>query len=266
MIAFRRPVQSILSSGVTNELDGVLSGAGAIVNLLGILGLSVRRRSAGLDDGEFVSANPARENLVLAGVGVKEPLAFGVPLERNGEGKIVRADEQHLRVTRHLAPAVHDLVARYKRAYRSLILDGIARENQFLRIRPKYSQERILIARLGYLLQLGSRRVGRSEHHDRRRCDRRWFSGGLLGLATGGKGNDQAEKHPPSNHGGFAGYESHFEILTHRRPRPVLAAPRALACEDCHPPPPLLNADDLPPLCCCPQPLAAVLALELPFF
>ena len=56
----------------------------------------------------FGSLN-VEENLVLAGGCVEVPLGSAVLLERNGEGVVVRADQENFAAVGLFAPAVHDL-------------------------------------------------------------------------------------------------------------------------------------------------------------
>src|SRR5215831_6668497 len=66
------------------------------MSLTEVLRLGVRERGASCDRRQFVLADAARQDLVLAGVGVELPGTRWILIERDGEQEVVGADVEHL--------------------------------------------------------------------------------------------------------------------------------------------------------------------------
>src|SRR5208282_3093199 len=141
----RFPVQTVLLACVADELQRELMRASVIVTLVVVLGLSIGQRSAHVDDCQFIPADAARQNLILSCNRVEKPLPASILLQRDRKGKIICSDQQDLGLVGHLPPAVHYRIGCHKCVHGSLILNGIAREDDIFRFRAEDCQKRILI-------------------------------------------------------------------------------------------------------------------------
>ena len=143
-----------------------------------------------VDDGEFVASDAAGEDLVFSGGGIEVPLAVGVVFERDGEGVVVGADEQHLGAVGHFAPAVHDAVAGDECVGGVLVLHGVAGVEDVFRVGTEDCHEGVLIAGFCCCEERTRGVVGRGKGAERRLFWR-------LGVVAGGKGKDERENQQP---------------------------------------------------------------------
>ena len=77
---------------------GVFEDAAAVPVRAGVFALRLHIGAADLDGLQFIFADAPVEDFLLAGLGVKEPLAAGKTRQRHGERIVVFADVDHRRV------------------------------------------------------------------------------------------------------------------------------------------------------------------------
>src|SRR5882762_1195762 len=86
---WRLPVQAVLLPSVANELQSELLRASGVVRPGKVLKLGVSHRLTNFDHCQFIPTDAPRQNLILSRSRIEEPLAGGVLLQRDREGKIV---------------------------------------------------------------------------------------------------------------------------------------------------------------------------------
>jgi hypothetical protein len=133
--------------------------------------LRIGNGAACSNGGQFVSANPARKNLIFARCRVKHPLSGGILPERNWEWVVVGSNVQNLSTDLNLPPAVHLVVRSNKILQVVFIFHCVARKQRSLAIRTKNCKQGGLVARLRSF-QERSTRLGRTGEN-LLRCSRR---------------------------------------------------------------------------------------------
>src|SRR5215472_1071213 len=133
-----------------------------------VLGLSLRRSSANSDDGQFIPADPAIQNLFSSSSRVEKPFSVCVFLQRDSKGKIISTHEKELAAVGHLTPSVHHSIPGHESVDSLFVLHRIAGRNQVFRIRTENRQRRCsTIARLCTRDQRVGRVVWRRKLADR---------------------------------------------------------------------------------------------------